>query len=442
MPSALRDRVTSALLVGSFTALILSSIGQLLTLGLQILFGRILGTEEYGIYSYAMAWLGVGLIIGKLGFDTALVRFVAAYNTRNFPQRVRDMWQVARRWSLVSSLVAAPLLAFAAWKVAGTESASLVPTFLTFAILLPIATFSELASSVLRGLKRIALAMYGDSLVRPLVATAAFAALFWFGKQDAHAAMLAYAVGTIAAAVIAGGLVRRRIGGIPARVHPRLQRAWVWFAVVLMFANAFLILLYTLDTILIGALKNTTEAGLYAVASRVAILVLFVMNALQSIGAPLFAEAYAVDRVSGLRKVVRAFNVVSVAAALPIALILVLFAEPVLATFGADFRSAFPVLQILAGMQVINVLTGPVGVLMSMTGQQNRLAALLAGGLIVHLLLCVFLIPEYGAVGAAWAAFIAHGVWNLLGVFLVRTKTGIDCSVFDWLRRVAPPRPI
>jgi O-antigen/teichoic acid export membrane protein len=133
MPSALRDRVTSALLVGSFTALILSSIGQLLTLGLQILFGRILGTEEYGIYSYAMAWLGVGLIIGKLGFDTALVRFVAAYNTRNFPQRVRDMWQVARRWSLVSSLVAAPLLAFAAWKVAGTESASLVPTFLTFA---------------------------------------------------------------------------------------------------------------------------------------------------------------------------------------------------------------------------------------------------------------------------------------------------------------------
>jgi O-antigen/teichoic acid export membrane protein len=254
--------------------------------------------------------------------------------------------------------------------------------------------------------------------------------------------MLAYAVGTIAAAVIAGGLVRRRIGGIPARVHPRLQRAWVWFAVVLMFANAFLILLYTLDTILIGALKNTTEAGLYAVASRVAILVLFVMNALQSIGAPLFAEAYAVDRVSGLRKVVRAFNVVSVAAALPIALILVLFAEPVLATFGADFRSAFPVLQILAGMQVINVLTGPVGVLMSMTGQQNRLAALLAGGLIVHLLLCVFLIPEYGAVGAAWAAFIAHGVWNLLGVFLVRTKTGIDCSVFDWLRRVAPPRPI
>ena len=249
--------------------------------------------------------------------------------------------------------------------------------------------------------------------------------------------MLAYAAGTIAAAVITGSFVRRQIGGPAPRAHPRLQRAWVRFAAVLMFANAFLILLYTLDTILIGALKGTTEAGLYAVASRVAILVLFVMNALQSIGAPLFAEAYAADRQSGLRKVVRTFNFVSVAAALPIALLLVLFAEPVLGTFGGGFRAAFPILQILAGMQVVNVLTGPVGVLMSMTGQQNRLAALLAGGLGVHILLCVFLVPEYGAVGAAWSAFVAHGAWNVVGVFLVRRQLGIDCSVFDWLRRAA-----
>src|SRR5688572_19392367 len=105
MPAALRDRITTALLVGSVTALVLSSVGQLLTLGLQILFGRFLGTQEYGIYSYAMAWLGVGLILGKLGFDTALVRFVASYNTRNLTERVQGVWKVARRWSLICSLI-------------------------------------------------------------------------------------------------------------------------------------------------------------------------------------------------------------------------------------------------------------------------------------------------------------------------------------------------
>jgi O-antigen/teichoic acid export membrane protein len=437
MPAALRDRIISAMLAGGLSALALSGIGQMLMLGLQILIGRTLGTHEYGIYGYAMAWLGVGLILSKLGFDTALVRFVAGYNIRGRPQRIQGVWQVARRWSLICSLIAAPLLAVAAWRVAETDSESLVPTFVTFAILLPLVTFSEIAAATLRGLKRIALAMFGDSIVRPLVAVAAFVIVWRGGVRDAHGAMLAYTAGSVAAAMLTGWFLRRHISGAPVDADARLENVWVRFAVVLMFANAFLNLLYTLDTILLGALSSTTEAGLYAVASRVAIVVLFVMNALQSIGAPLFSEANAASRSAGLRKIVRTFNVFSVAAALPIATLLACFAEPVLGAFGPGFRDAAPVLQVLAGMQILNVLTGPVGALMSMTGRQNQLAVLLAGGLAVHVVLCLVLIPPFGALGAAWSAFIAHGLWNLCGVVIIRMQLGIDCSVLDWTRRVS-----
>jgi O-antigen/teichoic acid export membrane protein len=154
----------------------------------------------------------------------------------------------------------------------------------------------------------------------------------------------------------------------------------------------------------------------------------------------LFAEAYSTDRATGLRRVVRIFNLISVAAALPVALVLGLFPDLVLRAFGDGFRAASPVLQILAAMQVFNVLTGPVGVLMSMTGRQRQLAVLLAGGRVIHLVLCVALIPTYGAVGAAWSAFIAHGAWNLVGVFLVRAQLKIDCSLFDWLHGFAPAK--
>jgi O-antigen/teichoic acid export membrane protein len=440
LPSGMKDRITSALLVGSLTSLMLSSIGQVLALGLQIFFGRTLGTDEYGIFSYAMAWLGVGLILGKLGFDTALVRFVASYSARGLSRRILEVWKVAKRWSAACSIIAAPLLALIAWYFAGSPSKSLALTFVLFALLLPIATYSELAAAVLRGFKRIAPSMYGDYIARPLIAALVFTCLLSLGIREAHGAMLAYAIGSIVAAIVTSRLLRKQIGSGSFDVGPRLEAIWVRFAVVLMFANAFLILLYTLDTILIGTLKDTTEAGLYAVASRVAILVLFVMNALQSIGAPLFAEAYSADRASGLRKVVRNFNLVSVAAALPIGLLLLLFAKPILGAFGDGFRAASPVLQVLAGMQVLNVLTGPVGVLMSMTGRQNQLAALLGGGLLIHIILCGFLIPEYGAVGAAWAAFAAHGAWNVCGVFLVRAQLKIDCSVVDWARYFFRPR--
>lgn len=209
----------------------------------------------------------------------------------------------------------------------------------------------------------------------------------------------------------------------------------------LMLANAFLILLYTVDTILIGALRGTTEAGMYSVASRIALLVLFVMNALQAIGGPLISESYSAGERQELRRVIRLLNLCSVIAALPVVAVLALWPDKLLGLFGDEFSTAADVLRILALMQLLNVLTGPVGLLMSMTGRQRTLAILLGGAFLVHVALCVVLVPQSGAMGAAWAAFIAHGLWNLAGVFIVRAALGVDCSLVDWVRwRSVPVR--
>ena len=68
--------VARALLRGSAVSLALNVAGQGLALLLQILFARLLGLQEYGVWSYAMAWLGVAVIAGKMGFDSAFVRFL------------------------------------------------------------------------------------------------------------------------------------------------------------------------------------------------------------------------------------------------------------------------------------------------------------------------------------------------------------------------------
>src|SRR5690606_18149506 len=143
--------IAGTLLRGTAVAFALSAVGQALTLALQMLFARLAGVEEYGIYSYTMAWLGVGLIIGKLGFDTALVRLSASYHSRAREGFTVGVWLVARRWSFVSSIIAAPLLAVAAWYAAHSAGTSLLFALLALVFLLPIAVVGELASAALRG---------------------------------------------------------------------------------------------------------------------------------------------------------------------------------------------------------------------------------------------------------------------------------------------------
>lgn len=434
MPFEGGDSTTGFLLRGSAVAFAFTALGQALAFGLQLFFARRLEITEFGSLSYMMAWLSVGLILGKVGFDTALVRFIAGYTSRQESELSAGVWYYARRASLLSSLLTGPVLAMVALAMAGRESLR-AGILIVFMALVPVATLGELAASALRGYKRVGSALLGDSLLRPFVAAAVFLLTGALGVWSATSALVSYALGTLASAILANWLLRESLGsGGGAAVDLRLKRLWLKAAATLMFANAFLILLYTVDTILLGSLQQVAEAGKYAVASRIAVLVLFVMNAIQFMGGPMLAEAYASGERDALRRVIRVLNLFAGLAAIPIAILVSMGAHRVLGIFGSDFSSAAQVLRVLLLMQILNVLTGPVGVIMSMTGRQRELAVLLGSAFVVHLFLCLILIPRHGALGAAWSAFVAHALWNLAGVAIIRSKLHVDCTLFDWMR--------
>lgn len=436
----LADRFPRALLRGSFAALILSSIGQALSMLLQVVFARYAGETEYGIYSYTIAWLGFGLILGKLGFDTGLVRLVARYGSKGQGNLTLSVWRFASRRSYIVSIVTGPLLAVAAWWMARPASSSLSWALIVFAIVLPVAAFGELASAALRGMRKIASSMFSDAVIRPLVALGLFFVIAKAVTPVGAMAMACYAVAIVIGAVVTWLLLRSALPRLPYRkTSRRLRKAWGATAATLMFANAFLILLYTVDTILVGSLAGPRDAGHYAVASKLALLVLFVMNAVQAIGGPMLAEAHTLGRFPEFRRLVRWLNLLSLLAAFPLACTMFFASDWLLAMFGKGFVSAEPVLWVLVAMQVINVATGPTGALLSMTGHQRELSKLLAGGLVLNVVLCCLLIPKLGALGAAWAGLIAHSAWNLVAVFVVRRLLFIDCTALDWLRPVAAP---
>lgn len=433
--------VAARLLRGSATALLVSATGQALTFALQLLFTHELGGNEYGAYSYLVSWLSVGLIFAKGGFDTALVRFVATYSARDLPHRVRGVIQAAIRQAWVLGLITTAPVCAGAWLLAKSSGPAFDGAVAITGLLVPVGACSELIAAGVRGLGRAARSLVGDMLVRPIVSGAIIMAAVAVGYSvGARAALGSYLLGTVASLLVSRYFLLRKVSWSHERAAERLRGFWSRSAALLMLANGFLVLLYSLDVMMLGAMDNMVSSGLYNVASKLAILVIFIINAAQSVAGPMMAAAYANARVGELQRIVRLFTLLMLLTGLPIAVLLALASRWVLLAFGPEFPQAADALLVLLAMQVVNVATGPVGLLLAMTGRQSVLAWLLFAGVSLNVALNLVLIPRFGLIGAAWSSFIAHSAWNIAGVAYIRRTLGIDCSLVGWIRAPLPGR--
>ena len=227
--------------------------------------------------------------------------------------------------------------------------------------MLPVAVFSELSSIVLRSIQHTALSLLGDGICRPIIAALLVLLAYWTLDREVTSglAMAAYAAATLCVCLVVARWVQARTRAEKDPTHRSLlAREWLSTSLPLMMAGGFQILLYSVDTLMLGALEGTTAAGVYSVAGRVALVALFAMNCVQVIAGPMFAEAFAKGRAGDLQRLVTLSIWLSAAIALPVTLLLLAQGSTVLGIFGAEFAVGAGALGVLALAQLFNVATG------------------------------------------------------------------------------------
>ena len=86
--------------LGGLTAFAIYMASAGVTACSQLLIARIVGAQTYGVYAYVIAWMTILAYFSTLGFDTALLRFVAAYQTMREWSLARGIIQYAERRAL------------------------------------------------------------------------------------------------------------------------------------------------------------------------------------------------------------------------------------------------------------------------------------------------------------------------------------------------------
>jgi len=404
-------------LLSGFAVLAAGSVaGQIVSFVALAVVARRIGPENLGAYQFAFALTQYFAIPVNLGVGVLAIRDVARE-----PARVREVaGEVMVLLALLSALAYGLLLALTPLLATTDAARTLLPiTGLTFVIQ---AFGLEWA---LQGLRRL-----GTLAVLRLVSAAIAGGLSILLVDDGLEGARTYAwLVLVAWAILAGGslLAVLRGGGGPALCFDpgRLRRRFVRsvpFGVSLILIQVY----YSLDSVMLGYLRDDKEVGIYAAAYRIPLAVAGFAGLWVTALYPHAAEVFE-SEPDRLRRQVGRLATLSLLAALPFGIAATLLATDLMpAIFGDPYAAAATPFALLAWSAAIIIVSVNFGNVLLAAGDERFYIVGVGAGALLNVALNFILIPPFGVEGAGIATISAEAL--VLVVMAVRFR-----------RRLGPP---
>jgi len=410
---------------GSAVALILKVVGAGLTFLLSVVIARFFGADGSGVYSIALTVLTIATVFGRLGMDNTLVRFVAGGAATANWASVKGAYRAAMVISLVASVGTSVLLFLTAPFLAERlfHKPELAPSVRWMALAVTPTVVCTLLSSMLQGLRRVF-----ASTVLSAVAGSGFAllALWLIGPEFGPVgATWAYAIGSVLSAAAAWWWWHR-VTPMLKRVRGEFdRRTLLQSGLPLLWATSMSMAMNWIATFALGVWGTTADVGIFNAASRVTLLISFVLIAVNIISAPKFAALYEAGELDVLASLARSSTRLMILLAAPLVIVFLVVPRAIMGIFGPEFVRGSMVLAILAVAQAANVIAGSVGHLLIMSGHERQVRNSNLVAAATCLVCAAALVPPLHGLGAAIAVATSQIVRDFVEVDMVRRHLGI-----------------
>ncbi len=420
----LMARLRGELALALARTLIARFVAALGSLALGLMLARAYGTRGVGVFALAQALLTGAAVIAKYGMDFTLTLYVG--RDADAPHAVTYL-----RWACTKSLTIAGGLALLLMLLRDVlekwfATPGLAAVLTGAALALPAVTLAFLLSGLMRGLNRPAAASLLENGSISLVGAAVLAVLEWLrpnaGLENAGWALMAAAWLVLlqgGVQVLAWCWKRKATSGFADRAAFSSSSKDFFVMSLSGFMQA------TVGVVVAGYLLSASDLGLLKSAQQLAVLISFILVVINAVFPPRFAALYHQGRLAELDRLARQSAVLGVVLALPLLTLFLLAPTMPLSVFGEQFEAAALPLRIIAFGEMVNVATGSVAWLLTMTGHEAlmRNVALVTNAL--GLLLFFVLIPPLGTVGGALAMTFVLVAQNLVATWYVWRRLGI-----------------
>jgi len=400
-----------------------------LQFGTGILLARLLGVTEFGRYTYAISWI---LILGTfcvLGVDRLIIREIAGLQHRQNLAALKGLVRSAAGGTIILSLLVATIsgLVLTSMWFALHEARSTLLTLLLALTLLPLMSLLSIQRAIVEGLRRPVLAQFPESVVQPILFVVLIG-IFYVTIPELNSRLVI--IGAIVAAALATFVGARQVivvlpMALKAVKPSFLPRQWLLRLLPLAMIGGIDMIGRRTDVAMLGPIVGMEEAGIYAVASRAADLLLIVLAAAMAIVGPRIIPLHENGDQEGLQALLTYTTRITLLLTLLPTVALLAFGEPLLRIFGPDFVSGYAPLAILAAAQLVNVAMGPVATTLTMLHEDRHVIYGLTAATLANITLNSALIPLFGMIGAAAATAFSLLIWNVWLSLALYKKYGL-----------------
>lgn len=400
----------------------------------NVLVARWFGEENYGLYSHIFNWFSLLSIIAIVGMDDYHIAVLPGLKLKNDYGSIRKVL----KWSLISIAIASAIvmvvfsLVVSNFKIRGLYDNQLIFRY-SISLILLFAISSNL-TSFLRGLDVIVKSQLAEKILRPLIFIGVLALYFFMGKSSPGIFQLIAAMGiAVFVGVLFQAFLIKKGWSKNGMVEPlqnspdfSFRRNKYFLAMSILY-----VLTARIDILSLGSMASLTEVGYYNVALKFADIIAYPIVIINLVIPTFLSKHHHLQDKKEIFELIRN-GARGMFFGCLIALIIAVAAGPsLLSLYGANFITAYQPLMILGAAQLITAFTGPVCAHFLVSGGERLATISMLANVLVTIIGCYFLIPDYGIKGAAIANLLGCIAFNLLLAIFFYRREGVWITPFS-----------
>ena len=403
---------------------------------MTLIIANLFGAKGLGDYVLAITILKLFSVLAKFGLDTASIRFIASYASKEKWQSILNLRKKVVNILSVTTVLSSLLMYFLADSIADLINIDVKYIRLNAFFVIPM-VFFMLHYESLRGLKKIAEFSFFYRMSQALISIIAIVIIYQF-TNDKEVPIYAYLTSVLVVSFLAylsfrHHLIKHANSKDSVNEDFMSYSKLIDISIPLMFAESVQFIMVWIDKLMLGNMTTVEDVGIYFTAFKLSMIASISLMSINSIASPKFAEKFGKNDINGLRKVVQQSTKMIFWTSFPLVAGFFIIPEYLLSLFGEEFKVGVTAFIFLSCGRLVSSFCGSVGNILKMTNNQNIFGLLLFCGAVINVVLNLVLIPESnllssygisGINGAAFASMCSLSFWNLAMVLIVKRKFG------------------
>ncbi len=424
---------------GTLQSVFIQGISMILVFMSNLLWVKLLGPEDYGIFVHIFNWVAILSIVALGGKEDLVLAELPKYHEQNDTGKIGFLIEYANKRTFIRSVFLTIFFLLLVYFVPIRSLTEYRSNFLFASAAIFLSAYIILNQVVLQALHKVKLGQLVDRILKPmlLILVALYIARTNFPANTQT--VIVTNVGVLAiCAILLFLIVNRfhhsRLLTAEPTINRELSRKTVFFFLI----SLLYILSTRLNMLVLSYFDPGMNTGIFNICYRFAELLIFPYYLLHFVLPQLFSR----NNLSGVsynQSLFSAATRFSLLLTIPLLILVLAFGKLLLNWFGHEFNSGYNCLVYLSLGQSLFALAGPCNTILMTQDKEKYAAFALLIYCIVLAITNLTLIPAMGITGSGLASLLSCFVYNLLLIKLTYRQSKVLSPVLTVFNTTKKP---